>query len=181
MPCIFAAREENTATSKEYTRGPNYTLKPQPFAITKSYDGSASNGYPVYDTYPTPQFYPYNQTQYSSTTASPTYQDSSYQTTPESQFTYYAPDDSAPENKPENSDNNYPSNQGAIIDDLTTIIALTNDSFSKPDDNSINELEPSSANHPPHIHSIDVQCSKDKMAINIEFNEVFNGIIYSKV
>ena len=35
--------------------------------------------------------------------------------------------------------------------------------------------------HPPHIHSLDVQCSKTMMTINIEFNRVFNGVIYSKV
>ncbi|XP_018396954.1 PREDICTED: uncharacterized protein LOC108775164 [Cyphomyrmex costatus] len=35
-------------------------------------------------------------------------------------------------------------------------------------------------NHPPHIHSINVECSKTMMTINIEFNRVFNGIIYSK-
>ncbi|KAL1514094.1 hypothetical protein ABEB36_003413 [Hypothenemus hampei] len=34
--------------------------------------------------------------------------------------------------------------------------------------------------HPPHIHAIDVQCSKEMMTINIEFNRVFNGVIYSK-
>ncbi|XP_018357547.1 PREDICTED: cell wall protein RBR3-like, partial [Trachymyrmex cornetzi] len=35
-------------------------------------------------------------------------------------------------------------------------------------------------NHPPHIHSINVECSKTMMTINIEFNRVFDGIIYSK-
>ncbi|CAH1117180.1 unnamed protein product [Phaedon cochleariae] len=34
--------------------------------------------------------------------------------------------------------------------------------------------------HPPHIHAIDVACAKDMMTINIEFNRVFNGLIYSK-
>lgn len=34
--------------------------------------------------------------------------------------------------------------------------------------------------HPPHIHEIEVECAKDMMTINIEFNRVFNGIIYSK-
>ncbi|XP_047002198.1 uncharacterized protein LOC124619691 [Schistocerca americana] len=34
--------------------------------------------------------------------------------------------------------------------------------------------------HPPHIHSIDVVCSKEEMTINIEFNRPFNGVIYSK-
>lgn len=34
--------------------------------------------------------------------------------------------------------------------------------------------------HPPHIHAIDVECAKDMMTINIEFNRVFEGVIYSK-
>lgn len=35
--------------------------------------------------------------------------------------------------------------------------------------------------HPPHIHSLDVECSKTMMTINIEFNRAFDGVIYSKV
>ncbi|XP_036151368.1 uncharacterized protein LOC105830069 isoform X2 [Monomorium pharaonis] len=35
-------------------------------------------------------------------------------------------------------------------------------------------------NHPPHIHSLDVECSKTMMTINIEFNRAYDGIIYSK-
>lgn len=35
--------------------------------------------------------------------------------------------------------------------------------------------------HPPHIHALDVQCSKTMMTINIEFNRAFDGVIYSKV
>ncbi|XP_050510576.1 uncharacterized protein LOC126887220 isoform X2 [Diabrotica virgifera virgifera] len=34
--------------------------------------------------------------------------------------------------------------------------------------------------HPPHIHALDVECAKDMMTINIEFNREFNGVIYSK-
>jgi len=41
-----------------------------------------------------------------------------------------------------------------------------------------NDIE---GNHPPHIHSLEVQCAKDQMTINLEFNRVFNGVIYSKV
>ncbi|KYM84892.1 Lipase 3 [Atta colombica] len=36
------------------------------------------------------------------------------------------------------------------------------------------------SHHPPHIHSLDVECSKTMMTIHIEFNRAFNGIIYSK-
>nr|XP_012223420.1 PREDICTED: uncharacterized protein LOC105672823 [Linepithema humile] len=35
-------------------------------------------------------------------------------------------------------------------------------------------------NHPPHIHNLDVMCSKTMMTINIEFNRAFDGVIYSK-
>ncbi|XP_046679876.1 uncharacterized protein LOC124367236 [Homalodisca vitripennis] len=45
-----------------------------------------------------------------------------------------------------------------------------------PVDNNID----SDDNHPPHIHDINVQCAKDQMTINLEFNRPFNGIIYSK-
>ncbi|XP_076170628.1 uncharacterized protein LOC143148302 [Ptiloglossa arizonensis] len=34
--------------------------------------------------------------------------------------------------------------------------------------------------HPPHIHALDVECSKTMMTINIEFNRAFDGVIYSK-
>ncbi|XP_033329225.2 uncharacterized protein LOC117221951 isoform X1 [Megalopta genalis] len=34
--------------------------------------------------------------------------------------------------------------------------------------------------HPPHIHALDVVCSKTMMTINIEFNRAFDGVIYSK-
>lgn len=35
--------------------------------------------------------------------------------------------------------------------------------------------------HPPHIHQMNVQCSKDMMTINVEFNKPYDGVIYSKV
>lgn len=35
--------------------------------------------------------------------------------------------------------------------------------------------------HSPHIHELVVQCAKDQMTINIEFNKPFDGVIYSKV
>lgn len=35
--------------------------------------------------------------------------------------------------------------------------------------------------HPPHIHRMDVQCSKDMMTIDVEFNKPYDGVIYSKV
>uniref|UniRef100_A0A2A4JUF2 ZP domain-containing protein n=1 Tax=Heliothis virescens TaxID=7102 RepID=A0A2A4JUF2_HELVI len=34
--------------------------------------------------------------------------------------------------------------------------------------------------HPPHIHDITVDCGKEMMTINIEFNKPYNGLIYSQ-
>ncbi|XP_018313909.1 uncharacterized protein [Mycetomoellerius zeteki] len=42
------------------------------------------------------------------------------------------------------------------------------------------ETQTDDLSHPPHIHSLDVQCSKTMMTINIEFNRAYDGIIYSK-
>ncbi|XP_076681474.1 uncharacterized protein LOC143375823 isoform X2 [Andrena cerasifolii] len=41
-------------------------------------------------------------------------------------------------------------------------------------------VEDDDSKHPPHIHALDVQCSKTMMTINIEFNRAFDGVIYSK-
>nr|CAH7718630.1 unnamed protein product [Callosobruchus chinensis] len=41
-------------------------------------------------------------------------------------------------------------------------------------------VTPDEDRHPPHIHAIDVECGKEMMTINIEFNRPFNGVIYSK-
>lgn len=40
--------------------------------------------------------------------------------------------------------------------------------------------QPLDDNHPPHIHALDVECAKDMMTINVEFNRQYDGIIYSK-
>ncbi|KAJ0171641.1 hypothetical protein K1T71_013191 [Dendrolimus kikuchii] len=34
--------------------------------------------------------------------------------------------------------------------------------------------------HPPHIHALSVDCGKEMMTINVEFNKPYNGIIYSQ-
>ncbi|KAK6622556.1 hypothetical protein RUM44_002368 [Polyplax serrata] len=46
--------------------------------------------------------------------------------------------------------------------------------------NGLGQFPPDDLNHPPHIHALDVQCAKDMMTITIEFNRIFNGVIYSK-
>ncbi|XP_018573892.1 collagen alpha-1(III) chain-like [Anoplophora glabripennis] len=50
----------------------------------------------------------------------------------------------------------------------------------KPGDTEPVETDSEDLKHPPHIHAIDVECAKDMMTINLEFNREFNGIIYSK-
>ncbi|XP_013144805.1 PREDICTED: uncharacterized protein LOC106108248 isoform X3 [Papilio polytes] len=55
----------------------------------------------------------------------------------------------------------------------------------KPDiDNNEQTTAPSAPDdddrHPPHIHAITVDCGKEMMTINIEFNKEYNGIIYSQ-
>ncbi|XP_013194380.1 uncharacterized protein LOC106137963 isoform X1 [Amyelois transitella] len=46
---------------------------------------------------------------------------------------------------------------------------------------SINPASPDDEDrHPPHIHAITVDCGKEMMTINIEFNKPYNGIIYSQ-
>lgn len=39
---------------------------------------------------------------------------------------------------------------------------------------------PDDDRHPPHIHAITVDCGKEMMTINIEFNKPYNGIVYSQ-
>ncbi|XP_059055631.1 uncharacterized protein LOC131849558 isoform X2 [Achroia grisella] len=53
---------------------------------------------------------------------------------------------------------------------------------SRPDigDGSSSSSTEDDNRHPPHIHAITVDCGKDMMTINIEFNKVYNGIIYSQ-
>lgn len=43
------------------------------------------------------------------------------------------------------------------------------------------QSNPNDALHPPHIHQMNVQCSKDSMTIDVEFNKPYDGVVYSKV
>lgn len=225
---LFAARQEVLANM----RSPNYTMRPQPFSITKS-PFEPQTGYP-YNSYPTPQFYPYNQTTFTSPSPSTQFQYTPsipntpaqypssntpyqypspssntpfqypsspasntpyqlppssapntqfYPTSSEPPYTYFLPDSQNPDIVQTTDTNNFISVQSDQSDvgfsDYTTPPFPTSES-SPPNENAINELETTS-HQLPHIHAIDVQCSKDRMAISVEFNEVYNGIIYSKV
>lgn len=50
----------------------------------------------------------------------------------------------------------------------------------KPDSKPSGTVNEDDLSHPPHIHDINVECAKDMMTINIEFNRQFDGVIYSK-
>ncbi|XP_046738399.1 uncharacterized protein LOC124406821 isoform X3 [Diprion similis] len=64
------------------------------------------------------------------------------------------------------------------------VVTGSESSFASAQTNSVVEAGSSiteeDLKHPPHIHEIDVQCSKTMMTINIEFNRAFDGVIYSK-
>ncbi|CAG9766515.1 unnamed protein product [Ceutorhynchus assimilis] len=65
------------------------------------------------------------------------------------------------------------------------VLSVTNqDTTISPEANTIpgktSPIDDDDLKHPPHIHAIDVQCGKERMTINIEFNREFNGVIYSK-
>ncbi|KAF5274406.1 hypothetical protein FQA39_LY07286 [Lamprigera yunnana] len=86
----------------------------------------------------------------------------------DSPTTGYSYNTAGPSQKPE--ENTIPSASSNLDHyptdtEQTTVIAL-------PDDDDLK--------HPPHIHALDVECSKEMMTINIEFNRQFDGIIYSK-
>lgn len=203
-------------------RSPNYTMRPQPFSVTKS-PSELPTGYPIYNTYPTPQFYPYNQTSYTSPSPSTVFQytpsiantpfqylssmqntqfqfpssiptlvsntpfqyptlvpnNQFYPTSSEPAYTYILPDSQNPDIGETTDTNNFISQSDIGFSEYTTTPVLATKSV-PPDENAINQLE-SESHQLPHIHAIDVQCSKDRMTINIEFNEVYNGLIYSKV
>ncbi|KAK4884929.1 hypothetical protein RN001_001200 [Aquatica leii] len=102
-------------------------------------------------------------------THSPTYTQSQSPTdSPITGYSYTSPSSPKPEDNtiPTASPHYIPTTDHYPSDTVhTTSIAL-------PDDEDLK--------HPPHIHALDVQCSKEMMTINIEFNRQFDGIIYSK-
>lgn len=63
--------------------------------------------------------------------------------------------------------------------DEPTSFLVTNPPFDANAENLQANLE--DVIHPPHIHQMNVQCSKDMMTINVEFNKQYDGVIYSKV
>lgn len=102
-------------------------------------------------------------------------------TSTEQPYTYILPDSQNPDFMDTTDVSNYILSQSNTdFSDATTPEILANETSFKVDENLVNQLETNS-HRLPHIHSVDVQCSKDRMAINVEFSDVYNGIIYSKV
>uniref|UniRef100_A0A2S2QF31 ZP domain-containing protein n=1 Tax=Sipha flava TaxID=143950 RepID=A0A2S2QF31_9HEMI len=62
--------------------------------------------------------------------------------------------------------------------DESTGFLVTNPPFEPNSENLQSNLD--TVSHPPHIHNINVQCSKEMMTINVEFNKPYDGVIYSK-
>lgn len=123
--------------------------------------GSPTTAYPTFTTsYPS---FPTTTPGYPSSPAPTTYRPSTnppYTSYPQS--TTPAPEENTiPTKEPYPST---PADHSPTDTEITTVIA--------PPDEDLK--------HPPHIHAIDVECSKDMMTINIEFNRLFDGIIYSK-
>jgi len=63
--------------------------------------------------------------------------------------------------------------------DEPTGFLVTNPPFDSNSEKLQSDLD--GASHPPHIHDMNVQCSKDMMTIDVEFNKPYDGVIYSKV
>ncbi|KAL5240928.1 hypothetical protein ACI65C_008338, partial [Semiaphis heraclei] len=64
--------------------------------------------------------------------------------------------------------------------DEPTSFQVTNPSLRPELDNPESLQNTNDIVHPPHIHEMNVQCSKDMMTINVEFNKPYDGVIYSK-
>ncbi|XP_041975818.1 uncharacterized protein LOC121730720 isoform X4 [Aricia agestis] len=97
----------------------------------------------------------------------PTYQPNQPTYQPSVEPTSYEPDQSTqPAYRPSQPDYNRPSPSPTYLP--------------SPDNQPSGGTDDDDDRHPPHIHEITVDCGKDKMTINIEFNKPYNGIIYSQ-
>ncbi|CAH2057402.1 unnamed protein product, partial [Iphiclides podalirius] len=157
---------------------------PSPFPSSQSYE-------PSYQPSASPSYQP---SQPSSPSYQPSPSDSSYQgqsTQPAYQPSQPSYQPSQPSYQPSQPTSPpYQPSQPNIPDETTLPPYETpqqgpqTDSSNPDADNSAQSPSPSSPDeedrHPPHIHAITVDCGKEMMTINIEFNKVYNGIIYSQ-
>lgn len=69
-----------------------------------------------------------------------------------------------------------------FVDIVPTSFQATNQPLQPELENPVNlQFNNNDITHPPHIHEMNVQCSKDMMTINVEFNRPYYGVVYSKV
>ncbi|XP_046973774.1 uncharacterized protein LOC124540329 isoform X2 [Vanessa cardui] len=150
--------------SSEPSQPPYQPSEPgyQPSQPTSSpYQPSEQSQYPFNPSQPSEPSQPSQQTQSpydSSKPSQPDYQPSQPSKPNEVTSSYQPTQPNLPTQQPENPDNG---NIGTSPSQLP----------SGPDDDD---------RHPPHIHDITVDCGKQMMTINIEFNKAYNGIIYSQ-
>ncbi|XP_050057049.1 uncharacterized protein LOC114120454 isoform X2 [Aphis gossypii] len=68
-----------------------------------------------------------------------------------------------------------------FVDISPTSFQSTNQPLQPELENPVNlQFNNNDITHPPHIHEMNVQCSKDMMTINVEFNRPYYGVVYSK-
>ncbi|KAF0764469.1 Cuticlin-1 [Aphis craccivora] len=68
-----------------------------------------------------------------------------------------------------------------FVDIVPTSFQTTNQPLQPELENPVNlQFNNNDITHPPHIHEMNVQCSKDMMTINVEFNRPYYGVVYSK-
>ncbi|XP_050673010.1 uncharacterized protein LOC126970923 isoform X1 [Leptidea sinapis] len=129
----------------------------QPDYQTGQTSPNYSPSQPNYQTGQTSPSYNTNQPNYQTGQSSPTYQPTQPEIPEETSVpSYETPQQTQETESPQdNGGNSQPQPQQPI-----------------PDDDE--------DRHPPHIHSLTVDCGKEMMTINIEFNKPYNGIIYSQ-
>jgi len=179
MNCVFLARQDNNEQ------------RPRPFVASPAQ--SDYRGYLPPQPPPQPEFnIPTTSSQYQPS-ATPTANISPfYGQTSEPGQTAQPPlpsEDTPPqplvpiagfEPLPSSSPNVSPSTPGFV--DEPTSFQVANPSV-RPELNNPETIQINNNDivHPPHIHEMNVQCSKDMMTINVEFNKPYDGVIYSKV
>ncbi|XP_001121500.1 uncharacterized protein LOC725683 isoform X2 [Apis mellifera] len=147
--------------STNYGYTSNFPPTSTPSGFSTTYDYSTQRPSPTYiepstyrqpSGYPSPNGYSYDQGGYPSSSGYPS-------STPGGAFPPQTGGTTRPSRPPSG-----PTGQGSSGFGTTISGGVTEDDLK----------------HPPHIHSLDVECSKTMMTINIEFNRAFDGVIYSK-
>ncbi|CAH0596881.1 unnamed protein product [Chrysodeixis includens] len=154
---------------------PSYQPSYQPSPSTPDYQPSQQpsqpSGYPSTGYSPSPTYQPPKNTGYPS--SQPSYVPNTLdETTTTSQGSYVASESGS-------SSFTSTSNSGSssVSTSNSGSVSTSNVETSETSQVSTSEDED---RHPPHIHDITVDCGKEMMTINIEFNKPYNGLIYSQ-